>query len=268
MNVLNEIIEHKRAEVARRKSLVPFEALERKVFFEATPLSLRSYLSRADGCGIIAEMKRKSPSKGELRPYLDVERISIGYMQHGASALSVLTDTKYFGGSHADLEVARSFNLCPILCKDFLIDEYQVIEAKAFGADVILLIAAVLTEGEMRNFISLAHRLKLEVLMEVHSLEELHKVENLDWDHIGVNARDLRDFSVSLDRAIDLAGLLPVTRSKIAESGISGPHDLRRLKEAGFGGFLIGELFMKANDPGKACGRLIAETRELLMSSL
>lgn len=268
MNVLNEIIEHKRVEVARRKSLVPIEALERKVFFEATPLSLRSYLSRSDSSGIIAEMKRKSPSKGELRAHLDVERISIGYMQHGASALSVLTDTKYFGGSHADLEVARAFNLCPILCKDFLVDEYQIIEAKASGADVILLIAAVLTENEIRHFISVAHQLKLEVLMEVHSLDELRKVEALDWDHIGVNARDLRDFSVSLDRAIDLAGLLPAARIKIAESGISGPHDLKRLREAGFSGFLIGELFMKANDPGKACGRLIADTNELLMSSL
>jgi indole-3-glycerol phosphate synthase len=268
MNVLNEIVEHKISEVARRKSLVPIEALERKVFFDATPLSLRSYLSRADSSGIIAEMKRRSPSKGELRPHLNVERISIGYMQHGASALSVLTDTRYFGGSHADLEVAREFNLCPILCKDFLVDEYQIYEAKASGADVILLIAAVLSESEMRNFISVAHELKLEVLMEVHSVDELRKVEALDWDHIGVNARDLRDFSVSLDRAIDLAGLLPGASSKIAESGISGPHDLKRLKEAGFRGFLIGELFMKANDPGKACGRLIADTRELQMSCL
>jgi indole-3-glycerol phosphate synthase len=213
-------------------------------------------------------MKRKSPSKGDFRPHLDVERISISYMQHGASALSVLTDTRYFGGSHADLEIARTFNLCPILCKDFLVDEYQIVEAKAFGADVILLIAAVLSDIEISHFISVAHGLKMEVLMEVHSADELRKVEALDWDHIGVNARDLSDFSVSLDRAIELAGLLPGSISKIAESGISGPQDLKLLKEAGFGGFLIGELFMRANDPGRACGRLIVDTRELRMSSL
>ncbi len=268
MNVLTEIVEHKRAEVARRKSLVPVKALERKVFYEATPLSLKSYLARAESSGIIAEMKRKSPSKGEFRAHLDVERVSLGYMQHGATALSVLTDTKYFGGSHADLEIVRSFNLCPILCKDFFVDEYQIIEAKAFGADVILLIAAVLSESEMKYLISVAHGLKLEVLVEVHSIDEIRKVEALDWDHIGINARDLRDFSVSLDRAIELAVKLPRLRSKIAESGISGPHDLKRLKDAGFSGFLIGELFIKSNDPGKACGRLIADTKELQMSSL
>jgi len=263
INILSEIVEHKKGEVAHRKSLVPLEALERKVFFDGPPLSLRVYLARSDSSGVIAEMKRKSPSKGEFRSHLNVEGVSMGYMQHGASALSVLTDNKYFGGSHADLEVARMFNFCPILCKDFLIDEYQIFEAKAFGADVILLIAAILSESEIKHFISVAHELKLEVLVEIHNEEELHKVEALDWDHIGVNARDLRDFSVSIDRAIKLSALVPSTRSKIAESGIAGSHDLKRLKDAGFSGFLIGELFMKANDPGKACGQLIASTKNL-----
>jgi indole-3-glycerol phosphate synthase len=178
-------------------------------------------------------------------------------MQHGASALSVLTDSHFFGGAHADLEKARYYNLCPILCKDFILDEYQITEARAYGADVILLIAAILDDDKIMRFIDLSHRLNMEVLVEVHTENELDRVIDFKWDHLGINARDLRDFSVSIDRAIKLGNMVNNLRSRIAESGIHGPADLIKLREAGFNGFLIGELFMKANDPGRALGQLI-----------
>jgi indole-3-glycerol phosphate synthase len=264
MNILEKIVAHKRAEVAVRKNTIPIFALEKKPYFNGPTLSLKEYLNRSSGIGIIAELKRQSPSKGVLRQTLNVEEISIGYMQHGASALSVLTDTHFFGGSHADLEVARFFNLCPILCKDFLVEEYQIVEARAFGADVILLIAGVLDESTMKNFIDTAHSLGLEVLVEISNDEELAKIQNLQWDHVGVNSRDLRDFSVSIERSLNLAAMLPLSASKIAESGIDSPETLVRLRKGGYNGFLIGEQFITANDAGKACGKMIRESKKIL----
>src|SRR5918993_1938530 len=169
MNILDQIIEHKRKEVSERKELYPIKFLEQSIFFGTQPVSLKRYIQREDKSGIIAELKRKSPSKGVINPHVSVERTSIGYMQAGASALSVLTDKNLFGGSNEDLTMARKFNFCPILRKDFTIDEYQIIEAKSIGADAILLIAAALDAPRLKTLASFAHTFGLEVLLEVHN---------------------------------------------------------------------------------------------------
>ncbi|MEM7299120.1 MAG: indole-3-glycerol phosphate synthase TrpC, partial [Bacteroidota bacterium] len=173
MNILEEIVANKRKEVNAQKELYPIKLLEKSTYFEGQPVSLKKYIRREDKSGIIAEIKRKSPSKGLINKHVSVERTSIGYMQAGASGLSVLTDNQYFGGTAEDLKVARSFNFCPILRKDFMIDEYQVLEAKSIGADVILLIASVLDKEEIEKLGGLAQSLGMEVLLEVHGEEEL-----------------------------------------------------------------------------------------------
>src|SRR6187431_736395 len=197
MNILDQIIEHKRKEVAERKSLYPVKLLEQSIYFSTQPVSMTKYIQREDKTGIIAEFKRKSPSKGIINAHASVERTSIGYMQAGASALSVLTDKQFFGGSNEDLTVARKFNFCPIIRKDFTIDEYQIIEAKSIGADAILLIAAVLDSKEIKQFTTFAHSLKMEVLLEVHNEEELKNNLEAGADLIGVNNRNLKTFEVS-----------------------------------------------------------------------
>lgn len=260
-SILDEIIADKRREVEERKSLYPTALLERSLFFPTTPVSLRKYLLRPDLNGIIAEFKRKSPSKGDLNPYVDVAKTTLGYMQAGASALSVLTDTKYFGGKSADLETARKVNYCPILRKDFVIDEYQIIEAKSIGADAILLIASVLGEEEIKSLGNLAISLGMEVLFEMHDVEELNKYQP---EFIaGVNNRNLNDFSVSLERSEKFSELLPEHVVKVAESGISSAEDVLRLKKSGYSGFLVGEQFMKQFEPGKACAKFISEINAL-----
>jgi indole-3-glycerol phosphate synthase len=260
-SILDEIIAEKKKEVAERKGLYPPALLERSLYFGTKPVSLSAYLRRADLNGIIAEFKRKSPSKGELNPYADVAKTTLGYMQAGASALSVLTDTKYFGGKSSDLETARKVNYCPILRKDFVIDEYQIIEAKSIGADAVLLIASVLNADEIKVFGSLAASLGMEVLFEMHDLEELSKYQP---EFIaGVNNRNLNDFSVSLERSEKFSELLPSSSIKVAESGISSAEDVIRLKKSGYDGFLVGEQFMKQFEPGKACAKFISEINGL-----
>ena len=171
--ILDKIVLEKKREVAERKELAPIRKLETTTHFSAPTVSLRRYLSRTDLIGIIAEIKRKSPSKGWINSTVSIEQTSIGYMQAGASALSILTDEPYFGGTSADLTTARRFNYCPILRKDFIVDEYQIVEAKSIGADVILLIAACLSEDQITKFTTEAKSLGLEVLLEVHSIEEV-----------------------------------------------------------------------------------------------
>ena len=198
MNILDKIIEHKHKEVAERKSLYPVKLLEQSIFFSSPTVSLKKYIQRKDKSGIIAEIKRKSPSKGIINSSVSVERTSIGYMQAGASALSILTDKEFFGGSNDDLTIARKFNFCPILRKDFTVDEYQIIEAKSIGADAILLIAAALAPKRLAELASAAKGLGLEVLLEVHNKEELDANLNANVDLIGVNNRDLKTFTLSL----------------------------------------------------------------------
>ena len=167
MKTLFDIVDFKKQEVEQRKQLYPVRLLETSIYFESDSVSLKKYLLRKDKSGIIAEFKKQSPSLGIINKYAEIEKISIGYMQSGASALSVLTDSKYFGGSNNDLTLARKFNYCPVLRKDFIIDEYQILEAKSIGADAVLLIASILTSQEIRNFTRLAHQLKMEVLASV-----------------------------------------------------------------------------------------------------
>lgn len=257
MNILDEIIENKRVEVAERKSLYPTKLLEKSIYFPSPTVSLRKYIQRPDLSGVIAEIKRKSPSKGILNKNVSIERTSIGYMQAGASALSILTDTKYFGGSNDDLTTARKFNFCPILRKDFTIDEYQIIEAKSIGADAILLIAAALEPKTAEQLATFAHSLGLEVLLEVHDEEELKRVSGVDADLIGVNNRSLKTFEVSIEVSKRLASLIPKGKVKVSESGLSDPAVIRELKKVGYEGFLIGETFMRNGRPEEAAMEFI-----------
>jgi indole-3-glycerol phosphate synthase len=263
MNILDQILEHKRKEVDERKSLFPVKLLERSIFFATPTVSLKKDITRKDKSGIIAEIKRKSPSKGVINPHVSVERISIGYMQAGASALSVLTDTHFFGGSNEDLMTARKFNFCPILRKDFVVDEYQITEAKSIGADAILLIAAALTPEKLKSLCSFAHRLGLEVLMEVHDEEELKNNLSAGVDLIGVNNRNLKTFELSIETSKRLAPLIPEGVVKISESGIESPQAIVELMKFGFEGFLIGQTFMQNSQPEKAAKDFIGELNKL-----
>lgn len=258
MTILNDIIAYKRKEVEEKESTHPIKLLEKSLYFPSPCVSLKRYIQRKDKSGIIAEFKRKSPSKGIINAYAEVEKTTIGYMQAGASALSILTDSYFFGGKNEDLSIARKFNYCPVLRKDFTVSEYQIIEAKSIGADAILLIAAVLTQNEIKTLTQLAHNLGLEVLLEVHTEEELDKYIP-EIKLVGINNRNLNTFIVDFENSIRLANLLPVDTVKIAESGISNPNNISILKQHGFEGFLIGETFMKSAEPEVVAKRFIEQ---------
>ncbi len=263
MNILEKILARKEEEVREKKALYSQKLLEQRIYFETKTVSLKKYLLRKDKSGIIAEIKRKSPSRGVLNPAVSIERTSIGYMQAGASALSVLTDKDFFGGSNEDLTTARKFNFCPILRKDFIIDEYQIVEAKSIGADAILLIAAALKGDRLKELAAFAKSLGLETLMEVHNGEELDAGLNEHIDLVGVNNRDLTTFDVNLDTSRNLAARIPSEFIKVSESGIHQPEQVVELKEHGYEGFLIGEQFMRENRPEKACARFIEKLSSL-----
>ena len=243
-------------EVAERKLLYPTSLLEKSNCFNTIPVSLKKYLLRQDKSGIIAEFKTKSPSRGDINTYADIEKVSVGYMQAGASALSILTDKTFFGGSFENLTKARKYNYCPILQKDFFIDEYQIVEAKSIGADAILLIASVLSEKEIQKMTDLAHSLGLEVLLEMHNEAELLKL-NEAIDVIGINNRNLNTFETNIQNSIDLISFLPKEIVKISESGIRNIQDLLTLKSIGFNGFLIGEALLSGVDPGSKLRELL-----------
>lgn len=262
MNILNEIVAYKRQEVEEQKSLYPVKLLERSIYFQSPTLSLSKYILRNDLSGIIAEFKRRSPSKGVINEFAKPDKVCLEYMRGGASALSVLTDAKYFGGSSRDLTLARKYNFCPILRKDFIVDDYQVVEARSIGADAILLIAEILTANQLKSLASLAFSLGLEVLFEVHERESIGKLPP-DAQIVGVNSRNLTDFSVSIENATNLIDLLPPNVVKVAESGIDSPETLIKLKELGFNGFLIGEHFMRNANPGKACEQFVGRVNEI-----
>lgn len=262
MNILDTIIAHKHKEVEERKQLYSVALLEKNIYFSSTPVSMKKYVLRDDKTGIIAEFKRKSPSKGIINAHAGVERTSIGYMQAGASALSVLTDKEFFGGNNDDLIVARKFNFCPIIRKDFTVDEYQVIEAKAIGADAILLIAAVLTPAQSKSLAALAHSFGMEVLLEVHNEEELLANLEVGADLIGVNNRNLKTFEVSIEVSKRLAPMIPNEVIKVSESGISDVDTILELQEHGFRGFLMGENFMKHSRPEEAAMVFMKELME------
>lgn len=242
-DILNKIVAAKRIEVDNFKKNNNEVSLSNLPLFNRTPYSLKEFILDEDKTGIIAEFKRKSPSKGLIKENANPKDITRAYFENGASALSILTDFTFFGGSVEDLSTARLFNPLPILRKDFIVDAIQIIEAKAIGADAILLIAECLTAAEIKNFSHIAVDLGLEVLLEVHEKEQLDK-----WNPaihlIGVNNRNLKTFIVSVQHSYDMLPLLPKEAIKIAESGLNNPETLVHLKKAGFNGFLIGEYFM------------------------
>ena len=250
MNILDKIIEHKKSEVQKRKAEAIISELEKSFYFNRMPLSLKESLQEGNKTGIITEFKRRSPSKGIINDKVDVIDVTSDYTGHGASALSILTDEKFFGGSSEDLIEAR-VNEIPILRKDFIIDEYQITEARSIGADVILLIAACLTPGEVKRLSSYAKALNLEVLLELHDERELEQICD-EVDLVGINNRDLRTFEVDIERSLKMAEKIPADKIKIAESGIDSVEDILLFRQNGFKGFLIGELFMKEPDPGLA----------------
>lgn len=259
MNILEQIKQHKLAEVQVKKSMYPTKFLEHSPYFESACVSMKKYISDPNRSGIIAEFKRKSPSKGDINKYANVQEVTLGYMQAGASALSVLTDEHFFGAKKDDLQTARKFNYCPILRKDFIVDEYQIIEAKSIGADVILLIARMLSLTEMISFSKVAKSLGLEVFLEFYNEKEIHENESINFDLAGINNRNLNSFEVDIENSIRLANLLPIDVLRIAESGIESAKTIQTFKENGFNGFLIGEYFMRNSRPADKCKELIKE---------
>lgn len=251
MNILDKIVAQKKIEVSQQKKEVSIKDLEKGPFFKMETYSLKSFLLDESKTGIIAEYKRKSPSKGIINDTASVEEVTAAYAMHGASGISVLTDTSFFGGSLADLQKAAILNKVPLLRKDFMIDEYQLYEAKAYGASVILLIAACLLPQEVKTLALVAKELGLEVLLEIHDESELAHICN-EVDLVGVNNRNLKTFTVDLEQSIRLAQRIGNGFIKIAESGISSVTNIQYLKEHGFSGFLVGETFMKEKDPGLA----------------
>lgn len=249
MNILDKIVADKYKEVALRKQLIPIKQLENSVLFERRCTSLAAALSKSNS-GIIAEHKRRSPSKSTINNGLNVQDVAMGYQNAGACGMSVLTDGKYFGGSLDDLILARAASSFPLLRKEFIIDTYQILEAKAYGADVILLIAAVLSQQEIKNLSEFAKSLGMDVLLEVHDLDELQKSIMPSLDMLGVNNRNLKTFEVSLDISKTLSTAIPDDFVKVSESGISSVAAIKELMPYGYKGFLIGENFMKTDNPG------------------
>jgi indole-3-glycerol phosphate synthase len=257
MNILDNIVADKRKEVDLKKSLIPVSQLEQSVLFVRETTSLANKL-RNSTSGIIAEHKRRSPSKSTINQSLNVQDVAKGYENAGACGMSVLTDLKYFGGALDDLLLARASCNLPLLRKEFIIDEYQILEAKAHGADVILLIAAILTREEIKTYSEFAKSLQLDVLLEVHDEEELHKSIMPSLDMLGVNNRNLKTFDVSLDISKQLSEIIPNEFVKVSESGISNTSAIKELQPYGFQGFLIGENFMKTNNPGESAKEFIS----------
>lgn len=256
MNILDKIVADKHKEVALKKSLIPVSQWEASILFARETVSLAEAL-RDSSSGIIAEHKRRSPSKATINQNTNVGMVAKGYEKAGVCGMSVLTDMKYFGGSLEDLLLARACVEMPLLRKEFIVSEYQILEAKAHGADVILLIAAILTRDEIKIFSELAKSLNLDVLLEVHNEGELQKSLMPSLDMLGVNNRNLKTFEVGLETSKQLSGLIPDEFVKVSESGISSIQAIRDLKQYGFQGFLIGENFMKTDDPGKSAKAFI-----------
>jgi indole-3-glycerol phosphate synthase len=260
---LDRILAQTRADLAARRERIPLRELEKRAATHS-PRGFASALRRAAASGpaIIAELKKASPSKGVIRADFDPESLAAAIAQAGAAALSVLTDEPFFQGSLANLEIASAVTTLPCLRKDFIVDEYQIVEARAHRADAILLIAAALTDAELARFTAAAHQHGLDILCEVHTVEELARVRDLKCDCYGVNNRDLRTFAVSLETSLRLAEHLPPGAIHVAESGIHIASDIRTLRDAGFHALLIGESLMRQPEPGVALAALLAAVSE------
>ena len=246
MNILDKIIEQKHVEIAESKKKISLIEVKDSTFFFFFIFSIKETLKSKSG--IIAEFKRKSPSKGIINDKAAVLDVAQSYEKFGASGISILTDHQFFGGNLEDLLKVRNEISIPILRKDFMIDEYQFYEAKANGADVILLIASCLSPSQVQEFTDLAHQLGLEVLLEIHTEEEFNHY-NKNIDLVGINNRNLKDFKVDLQHSVNLKNLLPSETLSVAESGIYSLKDFQFLKEKGFDGFLMGEYFMRNEHP-------------------
>ncbi len=260
MNILDTIIAKKKIEVAKRKRAKSIAELENGPFFKNETLSFRDFLLRKDKTGIIAEFKRKSPSKGIINNTSTVVDVTMDYVKYGASAISILTDEEFFGGALDDL-LEATVNEIPILRKEFIIDEYQLVESKSYGAEIILLIAACLSKKEVKNLSEFAKNIGLNVLLEIHNEQELEHICD-DVDVVGINNRDLKSFKVDISHSIDLCNKIPGDKLKISESGIDDVKTIQLLKQNGFRGFLMGEKFMKEPDPGKAFQDFVMRLKE------
>ncbi len=264
MTILDKIIAQKRIEVADSQAQLSASDLMASPGFHRPINSARAALTATNSSGIIAEFKRQSPSKGLINGAADVAGTTAGYVQAGAAVLSVLTDTPFFGGSPADLQAARAANpTTPILRKDFIIDPYQLLEARAWGADLVLLIAACLSPNEIRTLSQQAHDLGLEVLLEVHDEAELTRSLCETVDLVGVNNRNLNTFVTSTDVSMQLADLIPAEFVRVAESGLHNAATIVQLRQAGYSAFLIGEAFMKTPVPADTLANLVLEINQL-----
>jgi indole-3-glycerol phosphate synthase len=261
MTILDEIIANKKVEVARAKEKQTIADLAKSDFYSRTSISLASRLKSGIGTQIITEFKRKSPSKGDINVAAGVQVTTSGYAHAGAAGLSILTDTVFFGGFAEDLKIARQHIVStPLLRKDFIIDSYQLHQAKAWGADVVLLIAANLSAADVTSLSKTAHELGLEVLLEVHDLEEIRKCDFTNIDIVGVNNRNLKNFAENnVNASIELFEHLPQHLAKISESCIHAPSTVKELQKVGYNGFLIGENFMKTVNPAAAFTEFLKE---------
>lgn len=259
MNILDKIAAVKREEVKRRKVAAPVSILEKSAFFNARVPSFYEALSRPEP-SVIGEFKRKSPSRGDINPAAEVAMVAKGYQDAGIAAISVLTDTEFFGGYNSDLQEVAGLVKIPVLRKDFIVDEYQVIEARSIGAGAILLIASILSKIEVERLSALAIDLGMDVLFEIHDLTDLDQLSK-NITIIGVNNRNLKTFEVSIDNSMDLLNYLPKDCLKVAESGFTTAEDVKQLYKKGYDAFLIGENFMKSDDPGKAASHFISDLK-------
>ncbi len=252
MDILEKIIQHKKEELLLLKKKTTIKQLKYYRHYNKAVPSFYSHLTAAESNGVIAEFKRRSPSKGAINGKAVVDGIIPGYTDSGVACISILTDTAFFGGNNDDLTQGRDLSQLPLLRKDFIIDSYQIYEAKAIGASAILLIAAILDKEQLKEYAALANALGMEVLLEIHDEKELDHI-NSYIQMVGINNRNLRNFEVDIQLSIQLASQLPSGILAVAESGISSVDDYLMLRQAGFRGFLIGEQFMKQPDPVKAC---------------
>lgn len=259
ISILDKIVINRREDVSKLKLLYPLTEIKSKIDTGITRNSLSKRLQINGASGIIAEFKRRSPSKGIINDRVNPEVVTRGYADAGATGLSILTEETNFGGSVADFSVARKVNpTIPLLRKDFMVDEYQIYEAAMMNADVILLIAAVLSKFDIDRYTAIAHDLGMEVLLELHDESELEKIVK-GVDLIGINNRNLKDFQIDMDRSLRLLASLPDDAIKISESGLSNPETVNYLRRKGFHGFLMGENFMKTEDPAATCKNFISK---------
>jgi indole-3-glycerol phosphate synthase len=259
MNILAQICQHQHELLSRCRRQQPVERLREQPAFYRSCYSMKAALLDLRASGIIAEFKRQSPSRGPINPLADVVEIATGYERAGATALSILTNARYFGAQPNDFALARSSTQRPLLRKDFIVDAYQIVESKAMGADVILLIAGILSPAQVDEFTALAHELGMEVLLETHGPAEVEAYRHCRADMVGINNRDLKTFRTDLSVSLQLAAALPPGCLAVAESGISSVASIQQLRLHGFKGFLIGEWLMRQPQPARFCAELIEQ---------